>query len=73
MFAKGTIGRVTVPIDKVYPGQVLLPYKGGTVTVEAFASHTKGPLAVDTPVKVIEQLDSHIVLVEEVIPNDSHS
>jgi hypothetical protein len=56
----GTIGRVTVPIPRDGPGEVLLPVRGGT---EAYAAWADEPIAKNARVLVIEYPSARSVIV----------
>jgi hypothetical protein len=56
----GTIGRVTVPIDEHHPGEVMLPFRGGT---EAYAAFADEPIAKYSRVVVVECLSGRTVSV----------
>jgi membrane protein implicated in regulation of membrane protease activity len=56
----GTIGYVTVPIDPVHPGEVLLPVRGGT---EAYAAFADEPIAKHDRVVVVEARSARSVSV----------
>jgi hypothetical protein len=56
----GAVGRVTVPIPKTGPGEVLVPVRGGT---EAFAAWSDEPIAKDTRVLIIECTSARSVVV----------
>lgn len=47
----GKVGRVTVPIPRDGPGEVLVPVRGGT---EAYAAWADEPIAKHVPVVVVE-------------------
>jgi hypothetical protein len=60
--AVGKMGRVSVPISKGLPGEVIIQIRGGS---EAYTAYTSGeePLAVNTRVVVVEQLSARTLLV----------
>ncbi len=60
--AVGRMGRVSVTIAPGFPGEVIVPIRGGS---EAFTAYTQseGSLAVNTRVVVVEQLSPRTVLV----------
>lgn len=60
--AVGKMGRVSVPISKGVPGEVIIQIRGGS---EAYTAYTENEeaLTVNTRVVVVEQLSSRTVLV----------
>lgn len=56
----GTVGRVTVPIDAVHQGEVVIPVRGGT---EAYAACADEHIAKNSRVVVVELLSGRTVLV----------
>ncbi|MFD9129343.1 hypothetical protein [Kitasatospora sp. NPDC059571] len=57
----GAVGKVTVPIPKDGPGEVLVAVRGGS---EAFAAWSAEPVRVNTRVVVVDAISARSVVVE---------